>query len=240
MYAAPMGLARVTDHASYYPHAFEVEDFQRIDLPGVSDVPIGTFVLVLCQEADDVKWAPIVVNETLNGRKYARFTWMHPDCLEYVETGNDGPVMIGHTDRRGRHVASSDLGGWDPGVRRYGNQLVLDARWSGSMNTGDCKGYCTAYVEELVRRSNRMADILEFAIRRESGIVASNRATHRSVGAGKVLEHFFNRPVNYGAASRNNCRCPRRADMDVGYLSHAARSLPPPHAIEWLRDTLHL
>ena len=85
-----------------------------------------------------------------------------------------------------------------------------------------------------------MADILEFAIRRESGIVASNRATHRSVGAGKVLEPFFNRPVNYGAASRNNCRCPRRADMDVGYLSPAARSLPPPHAIEWLRDTLHL
>ena len=67
MYAAPRGLARVTDRASYYPHAFEVEDFQRIDLPGVSDVPIGTFVLVLGQEADDVKWAPIVVNETLKG-----------------------------------------------------------------------------------------------------------------------------------------------------------------------------
>ena len=85
-----------------------------------------------------------------------------------------------------------------------------------------------------------MADILEFAILRESGVVACNRATHRSVGAGKVLEHFFNRPVNYGAASRNNCRCRRRADMDVDYLSHAARSLPPPHAIEWLRDTLQL
>ena len=92
-------------------------------------------------------------------------------------------------------MASHALGDWDPGVRRYRGQLVLDARWSGSMNTGNCKGYCTAYVAELVRRSNRMADILEFAIRRESGIVACNFATHVSVGAGKVLELFFSRIV---------------------------------------------
>ena len=85
-----------------------------------------------------------------------------------------------------------------------------------------------------------MADILEFAIRRESGIVASNFATHRSVGAGKVLELFFSRNVNYEAASRNNCWCPRRADMEVDYLSYAVRSLPTPHAIEWLCDTLNL
>ena len=206
----------------------------------MSDIPIGTFVLVLRQDANDKGWAPVVVDETLNGRTYARFTWMHPECLEHLETGNDGCVVIGHADRRRSSKAGHALGDWDPGVRRYRDQLVLDARWSGLMNTGNCKSYCTAYAAELVRRYNRMADILEFAIRRESGIVASNRATHRSVGAGKVLEHFFNRPVNYGAASRNSCRCPRRADMDVGYLSHAARSLPPPHAIEWLRDTLPL
>ena len=156
----------------------------------MSDIPIGTFVLVLRQDANDKGWAPVVVNETLDGRKYARFTWMHPECLEHLETGNDGCVVIGHADRRRSHMASHALGDWDPGVRRYRGQLVLDARWSGSMNTGNCKGYCTAYVAELVRRSNRMADILEFAIRRESGIVACNFATHRSVAAGKVLELF--------------------------------------------------
>ena len=118
---------------------------------------------------------------------------MHPDCLEYVETCNDRPVMIEHTDKRGKHITSSDLGSWDPGVRRYGGQLVLDARWSGSMNTGNWNGYCTAYAAELVRRCNRMADILEFAIRRASGTVACKFATHRSVGAGNVLEHFFSR-----------------------------------------------
>ena len=135
---------------------------------------------------------------------------MHPECLEYLETGNDGPVVIGHTNERGEAMATHDIGDWSPGVRRYNGQLVLDARWSGRVNTGDCKGYCTAYVEELVRSDNRMADILEFATRRESGIVACNFATHVSVGAGKVLELFFSRNVNYEAASRNNCWCPSR------------------------------
>ena len=63
----------------------------------MSEVPIGTFVLVLGQDAADKRWTPVVVNETLHGRKYARFTWMHPGCLEYLETGNDGPVVIGQT-----------------------------------------------------------------------------------------------------------------------------------------------
>ena len=72
MYAAPVGLARVTDRASYYPYKFA--EFQRINLHGVSDVPIGTFVLVLGQDANDKGWAPAVVNETLDGRTYARFT----------------------------------------------------------------------------------------------------------------------------------------------------------------------
>ena len=102
----------MTDRASYYPYKFA--KFQRINLPGVSDVPIGTSVLVLGQDANDKGWAPVVVSETLNGRRYARFTWMHPECLEYLETGNDGSVVIGHTDRRGRHMASHDIGGWDP------------------------------------------------------------------------------------------------------------------------------
>ena len=89
-------------------------------------------------------------------------------------------------------MASHALDDWDPGLRRYRGQLVLDARWSGSMNTGKCKGYCTAYVAELVRRSNRMADILEFAILRASETVACSFATHRSVGAGSsILKHFL-------------------------------------------------
>ena len=238
MYEAPVGLARVTDRASYYPYKFA--SFRRFNLPGVSDVPIGTFVLVLGQDANDKGWAPVVVNETLGGRKYARFTWMHPGCLEYLETGNDGPVVIGHTNEHGGAMATHDIGDWSPGVRRYNGQLVLDARWSGRVDTGDCKGYCTAFVAEVIRSDNRMADIFEFATRRESGIVACDFATHRSVAAGKVLELFFHRHVSYRAASENNCRCRRQADMDVGHLSYLARSLPSPHAIPWLRDNLHL
>ena len=61
------------------------------------------------------------------------------------------------------------------------------------MNTGTSKGYCTAYAAALVRKRNRMAGILEIAIRRASDTVACNFATHRSVGAGNVLEHFFSR-----------------------------------------------
>ena len=106
MYEAPVGLARVTDCASYYPHRFK--KFQHFDVAGVSEVPIGTFVLVLGQDADDEGWAPVVLNETLGGRKYARFTLVHPGCLEYMETGNDGPVVIGHTTGRGRALAISD------------------------------------------------------------------------------------------------------------------------------------
>ena len=128
----------VSHLASYYSHKFA--KFQRIHLPGVSDIPIGTFVLVLRQDANDKGWAPVVVNETLDGRKYARFTWMHPECLEHLETGNDGCVVIGHTDRRRRHMASYGFADWDPGIRRYRGQLVLDARWSGAMNTGNRKG----------------------------------------------------------------------------------------------------
>ena len=57
---------------SYYPRKFA--KLQRIHLPGVSDILIGTFVLVLRQDANDKGWAPAVVNETLDGRTYARFT----------------------------------------------------------------------------------------------------------------------------------------------------------------------
>ena len=171
----------------------------------MSEVPIGTFVLVLGQDADDEGWAPVMVNETLGGRKYARFTWMHPECLEYLETGNDGPVVIGHTNGHGGAMATHDIGDWAPGVRRYNGQLVLDARWCGRVDTGDCKGYCTAYDAALLRKSNRMANILEFATRRESDIETSNFATHGSVGADKIPKLFFSRNVNYEAASRNNC-----------------------------------
>ena len=108
-----------------------------------------------------------------------------------METGNDGCVVIGHADRRRSHMASHALGDWDPGVRRYRGQLVLDARWSGSMNTGNCKSYCTADAAKLVRRYNRMATILEFTILRASETVACSFATHRSGGAGSVLKHFL-------------------------------------------------
>ena len=62
----------VSHLAGYYPPKFT--KLQRIHPPGVSDIPIGTFVLVLRQDANDKGWAPAVVNETLDGRTYARFT----------------------------------------------------------------------------------------------------------------------------------------------------------------------
>ena len=62
----------VSHLAGYYPPKFA--KLQRIHLPGVSDIPIGTFLLVLSRDANDKGWAPAVVNETLDGRTYARFT----------------------------------------------------------------------------------------------------------------------------------------------------------------------
>ena len=50
-----------------------------------------------------------------------------------------------------------------------------------------------------------MADILEFASWRESGIIACNFATHRSVAAGKVLELFFHRSVSFTAHVQLSC-----------------------------------
>ena len=44
MYEAPVGLARVTDCASYYPYKFN--KFHNFDVEGVAVVPIRTFVLV--------------------------------------------------------------------------------------------------------------------------------------------------------------------------------------------------
>ena len=70
MYAALVRLARVTDRASYYLH--KLAKFQHIHLPAMSDILIGTFVLVLSPDANDKAWPPAVVNNTLDGRKYAR------------------------------------------------------------------------------------------------------------------------------------------------------------------------
>ena len=60
---------------------------------------------------------------------------MHPGCLEYLETGNDGPVVIGHTNEHGGAMATHDIGDWSPGVRRYNGQFILDARWSGRVDS---------------------------------------------------------------------------------------------------------
>ena len=90
-----------------------------------------------------------------------------------------------------------DIGTPSPGMRRYNNDLILDARWRGRQGSGSCKGYCCDVVLEMMRDPERMADILDFACARERGVVACARGTHRSVAAGQVLELFFHRLVDY-------------------------------------------
>ena len=73
---------------------------------------------MLSPDANDKEWAPAVVNNTLDGRKYARLLWMHRECLEHLETGNDECVVIGHTDSR-EDIWQVTL--WVIGTLGYGN-----------------------------------------------------------------------------------------------------------------------
>ena len=82
-------------------------------------------------------------------------------------------VTIGHTDGCGALRGSHDIGTPSPGMRRYNNDLIFDARWRGRQGSGSCKGYCCDVVLEMMRDPERMADILDFACARERGVVSS-------------------------------------------------------------------
>ena len=194
---------------------------------------------MLPRRPEDLGWAPAVVNEYTGFRKFARFTWLHPECLEYLICDNNIVVTIRHTDGRGvRPQGSQDIGITAPGMRRYNNNLVLAARWKGRQGSGPCKGYCCDVVLEMMRDPQRMADILDFASEQEAGVVACARGTHRSVAAGQILQLFFHRHVDYRLASRNTCTCGKPAASSMAELSGAARQLASPTYLALLRDVL--
>ena len=60
----------------------------------VSDLGVGSYVLVLPRRSEDLGWAPVVVNENTGSRKLARLTWFHPQCLEYVTSDSNAIVTI--------------------------------------------------------------------------------------------------------------------------------------------------
>ena len=228
------GLANVYRRASHYPEVFH--GWVDENVIHVSDLAIGTYVLVLPRRPEDLGWAPVVVNECTGVRKCARFTWLHPQCLEYLTSDNNAILTIGHTDGRGGSQGSHNIGTPSPGTRRYNNDLVLDARWRGRQGSGSCKGYCYNVVVEMMRDPERMADILDFASEQERGLIACAHGTHRSVAAVQILQHFFHRHVNYRLASRDNCRCGAPAWSSIDELSNAARQLAPPKNLALLKD----
>ena len=117
----------------------------------VSELSVGEYVLVLPAARNDHRWAAVIVNETMPwGDTHARFTWVHPECLEPLSSRRDYLITVGHTSSRGKREASCEIGDVDVGVRRHNNLLILDARWEEetplSYSLG-CKGYCTTVVD---------------------------------------------------------------------------------------------
>ena len=233
-----VGLARIIRKASSHPSSFRKERLPS-QIGAVSDPEIGTYVLILPQIEDDQGWAAVLVNETTaESATRARFTWVHPGCLQPLSTHGDGLVTIGHTLERGWWKASHDIGDGPPGICRCQGKLVLDARWYGSQGTGGHKGYCYPVVRVTCLDERRMGDILDFACLREAGVVACDRGTHRSVSAGKILELFWHRGVDYKFASANNCPCGLPAGSYMRELSSALRSLGQPETIPLLCTVL--
>ena len=103
------GLARVTCNASGYPDKFR--NYTADDIRDVSDLPVGEFVLVLPAVPMDRGWAAVIVNEDMpRGGQHARFTWVHPACLQPLHTRREFVIKVGHTLPRGDRRASCDIG----------------------------------------------------------------------------------------------------------------------------------
>ena len=122
------GLATIYRRASDYPRSFM--GFNRTHLAGVEELPLGCTVLLLPLLPEDIGWAPVVYVKCAISRR-ACFTWVHPDCIQMMDTRLDGIVEIGHVEERGDYEPShphlrSNQG---PGVGRYEGRLHLDARW---------------------------------------------------------------------------------------------------------------
>ena len=61
MSSSPVGLAKVYRRANDFHQCFRHRE--AADMQDVSELPIGTFFLVLSRMSADLGWAPVVANE---------------------------------------------------------------------------------------------------------------------------------------------------------------------------------
>jgi hypothetical protein len=237
------GLAEVYRLASDYEHIFANDSFELRDIEWISELPIGTTVLVLREQESDAQWAPVIFNERAIGTSSgtACFSWIHPDTIRMYEPLHSSvDIKVGHCKNRGSNTASHTIGHSEPGSRWYQGSLILDARWSGRGNVDEqCSGYCAAVMVHTALSATRMHDIFRFAAERVEGSIVCARGKHRSVAAGKILELCFQRNVDYRFAARNH-HCPCNNEGTANHVYNALRALSPPRharslaqAMEW-------
>lgn len=225
---APTGLGRVVRKASYFPKAFDTYASEHCNQ--VEELPLGTMVLVLPGETADMGWAPIFV---AGCHSAVRFTWHHPQCIELIESCDlGGAIVVGHC--RGWFPSHSLVPNAPCGVRRMEDQtLLLDARWPDDIprqhDTDKCSGLCASVCIETVSQPRRVAHILEFASKCESGCIVCDYGTHCSLSAAVILNIFFHRTVEnqYGFQDRPSrpCPCGQPAAQNIARNSAAFRSL---------------
>jgi hypothetical protein len=229
--------------ASEYECVFANDHFQPRDLEFISELPIGTTVLVLSEQGLDAYWAPVIFIESADGAGIgtACFSWIHPDTIRMDEPLHPSlSILVGHCGDRGKNVATHDIGRIEPGSRWYQGSLILDARWWGRGDVDErCSGYCSDVLVHTASDPSRVHDIFRFAKERCEGSVVCARGKHRSVSAGKILELTFHRRVDYSLAAHNYpCQC--NSEGTANHIYTALRTLPPPrharslvHAMGW-------
>ena len=216
------GIARTIRLASHYPAAFH--SWSHTDLKDVTELQLGTKVLLLPQETEDYGWQCVVLVDA----GLAEVTWVHPETLGSVFTAILDVVTVGHAKPRSGWAATHRIGPTRPGTRFLcGGQLVLDARWAGRGDEDDrCTGFCSCIVEEMASHTERMAGIMSFAFEERPGWVVCNRAKHRSVAASQILEYCFNLRVNYDfAVEQGRCAVCDSPANRAG-INRALRRLP--------------
>ena len=222
-YVCPHGLACVVRRASDHPHVFL--GWTRGHCCDVEELPVGAYVLVLPSRISDLGWTPVVHRE----KREARFVWVHPETLRPVCHLSDGGIIrIGHFAARSRSPATYLLPFVGPGVKIDGGTVILDARWEGfgACGRSTCTGHCIGVCCDMCSDASRMGDILDFASRTVSGVVACTRGTHRSVAAGHILEICFGREIDWTHATTRPCSCGRLATTHADELWQALRELP--------------
>ena len=180
--------------------------------------------------------ARIQVDSEADCHNAVRFTWHHPQCIELLKSSDlGGPIVVGHCQGRGSKDPSHSLKSKARcGVRRMEDQtLLLDARWPDDIprqrDTDKCSGLCASVCIETVSQPRRVAHILEFASKCESGCIVCDYGKHRSLSAAVILNLFFHRTVDNQYAFQDRpsrpCPCGQPAAQNIARISAAFRSL---------------